>query len=161
MKFVIEIMTAEGPHWYAGVKKVTKGDAQLAGPLWSPYWEDAKKLSQDDAKVVMTTVCNGMSGMNMRTEDSAAHEDARVFDKKEGSYLIRAKYLTKGLELRIFGKTPVYRVTAIDDKEITLNALTVSGKAVRGDKTYLTKNCEAWVKVLSEENKISDKFKNN
>lgn len=147
MKFVIEMLSAEGPHWYAGIIEKRKDDAILMGAKWSPYWEDAHRLSQDAAKFALTTICNNLTGAVILTEESASHADSRSFDRTDGTYLMRAKYMQKGMTVRVFGHPHEYKIYSMTKRRFTLSAIGTS------NKIFIGRDCEAWIKVVPDETK--------
>jgi hypothetical protein len=121
------------------------------GPMWSPYFEDAKKMSMEDANSALNAVCNNTAGAKIVPCDAALKEDARKH-KGGQEYEMRAKYLAVGAVIAIPGHAGTYEVIKMDDKEFTL-----SNQQKNRSKMYLSRASEAWVRVF--ENKVSEAFK--
>jgi len=121
--YVIETMLNDGPHWFSGIRRIEKDGAVITGPEWTPYWEDARKYSDSHEAeyVLQTDLKGGMEAAKVMPIEKAMSDDARHFKSEDGSYSIRAKYLTPGLKVFIPGFTTMMTVREIKNGKIILN----------------------------------------
>lgn len=161
--FVIETMMPDGPHWYSGIRSVEKDGAVVRGPEWSPYWEDRKELNKQQADVTYELVCKQMGGCYITSIDDARKKDAwKTVDKNPNHWQFRAKYLRKGLIVRLPGYTGQYRVVNKDHAEFTLVACNVNGSMSGngGNTFYIGINNEKLVTVIGEIKEVASEANN-
>lgn len=139
--YVIETMLPDGPHWYAGIRVVRKNDKEISSPEWTPYFEDRKVFEFVDlGLVIASTVCSSMDGATVIPEGAALKDESRWHNN--GRYYMRAKYLSKGMQVGVANTAGEFTVILVSHKYIMLK---------QGErKVKIPKNSPIWVEIIGK-----------
>ena len=155
--YVIEVMLPDGPHWYGGIREVTRNGAVVRGIEWTPYMTDRMVFNKALAEVTFNTVCQNTKGAAVTPVSTAKNEDTRTHKGGE-RFEMRAKYLQVDDIVIVPGiSTSPLLVTKRDDKHITL--VYESSKS-RKDAVQIGVNSDKWV-IVTGKKQIDNQLKNH
>lgn len=142
--YVIETLTPEGPHWYAGIQvKVIPGTV-IAGAQWSPYWGDRKQYEEKaEAEHILSEACKKLEGAYVVHVEDSLKADGRW--SNSGNFYMKAKYLSVNMQFAIANKKGTFTVKSITKAYIR-------AESDLGEKAEFGKDAKAsvWVKLVGK-----------
>lgn len=151
---VIETLLPDGPHWFSGIQRVERNGALIVGPQWSPYWEDRKELDDTQAAIVFEAIGSKMEGAKIVHVSDAMSKDSRTFLGEKDGFTMRAKYLSKGLHVKIPGHGEiVFRVREVRNNVFIMGSLMKDGNSSTHPVT-VGRNSSAIVTVVGKQKEV-------
>ena len=149
MMHVIEVIFADGPHWYEGVRtKEMPGQPPLQFPSWSPYWEDRKEFNAQQAAVTFGVIGEQAGARIIPVNDAQKGDSRKILAGDE--YMIRARYVQKGMIIRRTGV--MYLVSDVTGRQIITYPYsgTYGEKRTGGAPQKIGKRSKEWVQVIGQ-----------
>lgn len=157
--YVIETILPDGPHWYAGIQEKRMGGQSVKGPLWSPFFVDAKPFDTKEgaAHAIENYIKDTGQACYIVDEGAALQKDSRVTLPVDTPfnplYAIRQKYVQPGWYIRSGGTE--FEVVSVGEKEIIFQS---AGSKFRKS---VSRRSNQFVHVISENAKQYENSKSN